>query len=114
MERKLIDYEAERRAFLYVKRSASTRSAYGNALRVFEAWLASKALTPIDLTPSLASDFIRDLRTDVRKNQSGREHPRSANFVRAIVTACSSFYTHLELHYAEITNPFRGIRAPLP
>jgi len=113
VEAGLIDFEAERKVFLYVKRSASTRSAYRNALRIFEEWLARKGLAPIDLTPGLALDFIQDLRSEARADQSGMGHPRSANIVRTIVTACSSFYTHLERRYAEIRNPFRGIQARL-
>jgi len=100
------DYQAERKFFISVKRSAGTRSNYSGALRIFEDWLKRKALAITEITPQLAADFVRDLKAERRKDFSGQEHPRTTMRVRAIVTACSSFYTHLQRHFAEIRNPF--------
>lgn len=105
------DYQAERKFFISIKRSAGTRSTYSGALRVFEEWLERKALLFTEITPGLAADFVRDLKAEGPKNSSGAEHPRTAIRVQGIVTACSSFYSHLERRFAEIRNPFRGIRA---
>ena len=105
------DYQAERKAFIAVKLSARTRSGYSGALRVFEEWLGHHAVAPTDLTPVLAAQFIRDLQTEPRKDPFGIAHPRTDISVRAIITACSSFYSHLERRDGEIRNPFRGILA---
>lgn len=100
-----IDWQAEREAFLSDKRSRHTRAAYRRALASLYAWLARKGLTPADLIPRLADDYIRDLRAE----------GKDADSSRLFVAASSSFYTFLERRYEEIRNPFRGTKArPAP
>jgi site-specific recombinase XerD len=103
-----IDYEAERKFFIAVRLTSHTRSAYSGALNVLERWLERKDLALTDLTPGLAREFIRDLKAEKKKDLSGRAQPRTKKSVQSIVTACSSFFTHLERRFADVRNPFRG------
>jgi site-specific recombinase XerD len=104
-----IDLHAEREVFIYIKRTKSTRAAYSSALRIFEEWLVRKSLALSDITPRLASDFISDVKENGWTDSSGTRHATTANKARAIVAACSSFYTHLEGRFTGIKNPFRGV-----
>jgi len=103
-----MDYEAERKFFIAVKLTPHTRSAYSGALRILERWLERRALSLTDLTPGLALEFIRGLKDEKRMDSSGRAQPRTRKSVQSIVTACSSFFTHLERRFADVHNPFRG------
>src|SRR5208283_4259939 len=63
-------------------------------------------LTPSDLAPREADDFIRELRG--RQGRQGK--PPDADTVRLVVSVCSSFFTFLEHRDATIRNPFRGTK----
>jgi site-specific recombinase XerD len=93
-----VDYPAERAIFISVKPSLRTQGAYRRALVVFEEWLGRKNLALRAVTPVLAADFIKDLRTRGAHD----------NAVQSIVTACSSFYTFLGRRFPDIGNPFQG------
>ena len=95
------DWQNEAEAFLFDKQSIHTRKAYETALGMFFAWLERKRLSPADITPRLADDFIRDLRA------KGKD----ADSCRLYVAGVSSFYTFLERRFDEIKNPFRGTKA---
>lgn len=95
------DWQKEASAFLSDKKSKHTRDAYGSALRRFFAWLERKNLSPADITPRLADDYIRDLRAEGKDADSSRLY----------VAAVSSFFTFLERRFDEIRNPFRGTKA---
>jgi site-specific recombinase XerD len=103
------DYPAEWKAFIAIKPSRRTQGAYNRSLLVFEQWFKDRSLALADITPDLAADFIRDLRTVGRRGSSGPGRPLTANAIRAIITACSSFYSFLEGRFPDkIRNPFRG------
>lgn len=106
-----VDFQAERKAFISVKRSRSTRGAYSGALRLFEEWMERNALDISDVTPGHAADFIHGLRVRGWKDSAGTGHECTAGRIRLIVTACSSFYTHLESRFDGIRNPFHGLLA---
>jgi integrase len=95
------DWNAEAAAFLSDKKSTHTRDAYGSALRRFFAWLGRKNLSPADITPRLADDYIRDLRAEGKDADSSRLY----------IAAVSSFFTFLERRFDELRNPFRGTKA---
>ena len=95
------DWQNEAEAFLSDKQSIHTRKAYETSLGMFFAWLERKRLSPADITPRLADDFIRDLRA------KGKD----ADSCRLYVAGVSSFYTFLERRFDEIKNPFRGTKA---
>jgi len=104
-----VDFRAESRAFVSVKRSRSTRAAYAGALRLLEEWLARNALALGDITPRRAADFLHDLEAQGWRDSNGVDHRTTASTTRAIVTACSSFFSHLERRFAGIRNPFHGL-----
>jgi hypothetical protein len=106
-----IDYQAERKLFIAVKRARSTRGAYSSALRLFGEWLDRNALDLGNVTPGRAADFIRDLKVEGWKDSAGAGHECTAGRLRLTVTACSSFYTHLESRFDGIRNPFHGLPA---
>ena len=60
--------------------------------------MAQRKLTPSDLTPREADDFIRELRG--RQGRDGK--PPDADTVRLVVSVCSSFFTFLERRDATI------------
>ena len=68
--------------------------------------MTTHKLTPSDLTPREADDFIRELRG--RQARDGK--PPDADSVRLVVSVCSSFFTFLERRDATIRNPFRGTK----
>ena len=111
MQLKGFDYQAELMFFISVQPSAHTQSSYKGSLRILEDWLARKSLAPADFKSDLAAEFIRYVREGNMKDSSGKPKLRAPNSVRSIVTACSSFYTHLEKRFGEIRNPFRGIQS---
>ncbi len=57
-----LDWKAERDTFISDKTSQRTRAVYQRALALLEAWMATHKLTPSELTPREADDFIRELR----------------------------------------------------
>jgi site-specific recombinase XerD len=98
-----IDYHAERETFLNnVSRTGSkhTRRSYGNALARMEAYAERAHISPLELTPARADDFIY--------SQKGEA---AAASVRRDIAACSSFFTWLERRHEGIKNPFRGTKA---
>ena len=99
-----IDYPAERARF--VQRASKTgsertRALYDKALGRLEAWCAVQGLSPLELTPARADDWI----------ESEKAEGRAAATVRLDVSGCSAFWTWLERRHAELRNPFRGTRA---
>jgi integrase len=98
-----VDYSAEKKTFLENAgrtQSQHTRIAYSAAMGRLDAWAAVKKISPLELTPAQADDFIYSLKGG-----------RSAASVRLDVSAASSFYTWLERRHSGIKNPFRGTRA---
>ena len=98
-----IDYAAERETFL--KNAGSTDSkhthrSYRSAMTRLEAYTERAKLSPLELTPARADDFIYSLK--------GNAAPAS---IRRDVAACSSFFTWLERRHEGIKNPFRGTKA---
>ena len=73
-----LDWKAERATFISDKVSWRTRVVYDRALGLLEAWMAAHKLTPSDLTPREAGDFIRELRG--RQGRDGK--PPDADTVR--------------------------------
>lgn len=96
-----INWNEELQAFLDEKNSRHTKIAYKRAVDYFLGWLARKRMTPIDLTPRLADDFIRSIRGEGKDSDTSRLY----------IAAVSSFYTFLERRFDEIRNPFRGTKA---
>jgi site-specific recombinase XerC len=101
-----IDYLTERDRFLQrASRTGSrhTLRSYRAALEHLEAWCAAAAqrLSPLELTPALADDFI----------ESEKASGASPATVQLRVAAASSFWTWLERRHEEIRNPFRGTRS---
>jgi site-specific recombinase XerC len=98
-----IDYQAERETFLAnAGRSGSkhTRRSYAADLGRMEAYAERAHVSPLELTPMRADDFIYSMKGEA-----------AAATVRRIVAACSSFFTWLERRHEGIRNPFRGTKA---
>ena len=98
-----IDYAAEKRRFIASSSrtgSVRTQALYGAALGRLEAFCAHLSLSPLELTPALADDWISEL-----KSQG-----RAAATVRLDVSAASAFWTWLERRHLSLRNPFRGTR----
>jgi hypothetical protein len=98
-----IDYKAEKETFLNNAghtQSKHTSIAYRAALGRLDVWAGRQKISPLEITPAQADDFIYSLRGE-----------RSASSVRLDVAACSSFFTWLERRHEGIKNPFRGTRA---
>jgi site-specific recombinase XerD len=101
--RAAIDYPAEKELFLKnAGRSGSrhTRITYRAGLGKLEAYAGRAQLSPLEMTPARADDFIYDLK--------GSLAPAT---VRRDVAACSTFFTWLERRHEGLKNPFRGTRA---
>jgi site-specific recombinase XerD len=99
-----IPYAKERETYLErAGRAGSkhTRLAYRAALDRLEAWCAPKGLSPLELTPSLADDWIESMKAEGLAPSS----------VHLMVAASSSFWTWLERRHRELHNPFRGTRS---
>jgi len=98
-----IDYKAERETFLNNAGSTDskhTRRSYRSALARLEAYTERAHISPLELTPARADDFIYSLKGEA-----------AAASVRRDVAACSSFFTWLERRHEGIKNPFRGTKA---
>lgn len=96
-----VNWAEEAEAFIDEKNSRHTKIAYKRALDRFFAWLTRKNLSPLDLTPRLADDFIRSVRAEGKDTDTSRLY----------IAAASSFYTFLERRFDEVRNPFRGTKA---
>ena len=99
-----IDYPGERERFLQRASrtgSARTRDLYGRALGRLEAFCSAQGISPLELSPARADDWIADL----------RGQGRAPATVNVDVAAASSFWTWLERRHAELKNPFRGTKA---
>jgi site-specific recombinase XerD len=98
-----IDYNAERETFLNNAgntNSKHTRRSYAAALTRLEAYADRAHISPLELTPARADDFIYSLKGEA-----------AAASVRRDIAACSSFFTWLERRHEGIKNPFRGTKA---
>jgi site-specific recombinase XerD len=98
-----IDYQSERETFLNNAGSTGskhTRRGYKTALARLEAYAERAHISPLELTPARADDFIYGLKGEA-----------AAATVRRDVAACSSFFTWLERRHEGIKNPFRGTKA---
>jgi len=98
-----IDYQAERDTFLNNAGSSGskhTRRGYGAALARLEAYAERAKISPLELSPARADDFIYSLKGEA-----------AAASIRRDVAACSSFFTWLERRHEGIKNPFRGTKA---
>ena len=98
-----INYSAEKETFLNNAGSTGskhTRRGYAFALARLEAYADRAHVSPLELTPARADDFIYSLKGNA-----------AAASVRRDVAACSSFYTWLERRHEGIKNPFRGTKA---
>ena len=98
-----IDYSAEKEKFLNnAGRTGSkhTSRGYRSALGKLEAYAERAHISPLELTPARADDFIYSLKGEA-----------AAATIRRDVAACSSFFTWLERRHEGIKNPFRGTRA---
>jgi site-specific recombinase XerD len=98
-----IDYHAERETFLNnAGRTGSrhTRRSYAADLGRMEAYAERAHISPLELTPMKADDFIYGMKGEA-----------AAATVRRTVAACSSFFTWLERRHEGIKNPFRGTKA---
>jgi site-specific recombinase XerD len=99
-----IDYAAEKQTFLENAgrtNSAHTRTGYRAALARLDAWTATQGITPLELTPAQADDFIYSLKAE----------GRAAASIRLDTAAASSFFTFLHRRHTAIDNPFRGTKA---
>jgi len=99
-----IPYAQERECYLErAGRAGSkhTRLAYRAALDRLEAWCAPRGLSPLELIPALADDWIESMKAEGLAPSS----------VHLMVAASSSFWTWLERRHRELHNPFRGTRS---
>jgi site-specific recombinase XerC len=99
-----IDYSAECQRFLQrSSRSGShhTLRSYRTAIGHLDAWCSREGISPLDLTPATADDFI--------ENEKATGASPATVLLR--VAAASSFWTWLERRHAELRNPFRGTRS---
>jgi len=97
-----IDYNAEKETFLNNAgrtKSEHTHKAYRAGLDRLDTWAATQGISPLELTPAQADDFIYSLRG------------RAAASVRLDTAAASSFFTWLHRRHTAIDNPFRGSKA---
>ena len=98
-----IDYAAERETFLNNAGSTDskhTHRSYRSALARLEAYADRAHISPLELTPARADDFIYSMKGN-----------GAAASTRRDVAACSSFFTWLERRHEGIKNPFRGTKA---
>jgi len=98
-----IDYITERDTFINnAGRSGSkhTRRSYSSALERLETYADRAHISPLELTPQRADDFIYSIKGTA-----------AAGSIRRDIAACSSFFTFLERRHEVIKNPFRGTKA---
>ena len=98
-----IDYQAEKKTFLENAghtQSQHTKKAYEASLGRLDAWAFRLKISPLEMSPMQADDFVYSLRGE-----------KAASSIRLDVAACSSFYTWLERRHTGIKSPFRGTKA---
>jgi len=98
-----IDYAGEKEMFIgNAGRTGSkhTQRSYRSALARLEAYAERAHISPLELTPMRADDFIYSMKGN-----------GAAASIRRDIAACSSFYTWLERRHEGIKNPFRGTKA---
>jgi site-specific recombinase XerD len=98
-----IDYHAEKETFLNNAGSTDskhTRRGYSSAIARLETYAERAHISPLELTPARADDFIY-----------GIKGTAAAASIRRDIAACSSFFTWLERRHEGIKNPFRGTKA---
>jgi site-specific recombinase XerD len=81
--------------------SAHTLKAYRAALHRLEIWCAPQGLSPLELSPAQADDWI----------EAEKAQGRSSSSVRLAVAGASAFYAWLERRHPKMKNPLRGSRA---
>ena len=99
-----VPYEEERERFIQrAGRTGSehTKIAYRSALDRLEAWCTLQRISPLELTPARADEWIESLKAEGRAPSS----------ISLMVAAASSFWTWLERRHLELRNPFRGTRS---
>ena len=100
-----IDYKEEKEKFLAnISRSnsAHTRRAYSAAIGRLEAWTGSEGISPLDVDPMKADDFVYSMVKD----------EYSPATIRITKNAVSSFFNFLTRRHSKvIINPFRGSKA---
>ncbi len=99
-----IDYQDERQKFISrASRTGSqrTKALYDAALSRLEAWCKRQGISPLELTPARADDWI----------EAEKAEGRAPATVRLAVSGVSAFWTWLERRHSELRNPFRGSRA---
>ncbi len=99
-----IDYQGEReRLIARASRTGSkrTRKLYAAALDRLEAWCDRQGISPLQLTPARADDWI----------EAEKAEGRAPATVRLAVSGASAFWTWMERRHYELRNPFRGTRA---
>jgi site-specific recombinase XerD len=99
-----IPYQKEREIYLQrASRSGSphTQIAYRSALDNLDDWCKRQSISPLELTPARADDWI----------ESRKAEGKAPSTVNRDVAAASAFWTWLERRHVELRNPFRGTRA---
>lgn len=97
-----INYQEEKEIFIKnVSTSYNTSRSYRNSLLKLEEYTRKYNIDILDLTPKQADDFIYSLSILNLSNST----------CRAVVNACSSFFSFLERRFNSIQNPFRGTKA---
>jgi integrase len=99
-----VDWTQERETFLNDTRSAHTRRAYAAALERLESWASREGISPLELSPAQADQFIRELKAG----------GRAATSTRRDIAAVSAFYTFMERYHSAIRNPIRGTKLRPP
>lgn len=97
-----INYLEEKEIFIKnVSTSFNTLRSYKNSLLKLEEYTRKYNIEILELTPKQADDFIYSLSILNLSNST----------CRAVVNACSSFFSFLERRFNSIQNPFRGTKA---
>lgn len=99
-----IPYAEERELFIArASRTGSerTRKLYAGALARLEAWCERQGLSPLELTPARADDWI----------EAEKAEGRAPATVQLAISGASAFWTWMERRHPELRNPFRGTRA---
>jgi site-specific recombinase XerD len=99
-----VPYQEERETFIQRAGrtgSAHTRIAYRSALDRLDEWCKRQRISPLELTPARADDWIESLKAEGRAPSS----------IALMVAAASSFWTWLERRHPELRNSFRGTRS---
>lgn len=97
-----INYLEEKEIFIKnVSTSFNTSRSYKNSLLKLEEYTRKYNIEILELTPKQADDFIYSLSILNLSNST----------CRAVVNACSSFFSFLERRFNSVQNPFRGTKA---